>query len=98
MSFPFRDTLVTLSSKYLVFGNTNLRAFCLPITMPQSRKTGLKSAQFDKNINKRGKVPESLTRPKSAFAVGPWTLGLFVFLVIGSAVLQIIASTQKSWF
>ena len=61
-----------------------------------SRKTGLKSAVFEKNVNKRGKVPESLVKAKPMFAVGPWTLGLFVFLVIGSAVLQIIAATQKS--
>jgi len=63
--------------------------------MAQSRRTGLKSAAFEKNISKRGNVPESLTKSKSAFAVGPWTLALFVFLVIGSAVLQIIASAQR---
>ena len=63
-----------------------------------SRKTGLKSATFEKNVNKRGKVPESLVKQKSALAVGPWTLGLFVFLVIGSAVLQTFATSQKAGF
>ena len=60
-----------------------------------SRKTALKSAVFDKNVNKRGKVPNSLTKKEKRFPVGPWALGLFVFLVIGSAIFQIISTTQK---
>lgn len=62
--------------------------------MPQSRKTAIKSAQFEKNVSKRGKVPASLKK-QSKYPVGPMAIGLFVFLVIGSAVLQVFATTQR---
>jgi len=48
-----------------------------------------KSAKFQKNVLKRGSVPESSTKKGSSYPVGPIVLGFFVFVVIGSAVLQI---------
>ena len=60
--------------------------------MAQSRKIAKKSAAYDKNITRRGLVNKN---KKERSPVGPWLLALFVFLVIGSVVFQIIATTQK---
>lgn len=64
--------------------------------MAGNRKTQLKSDAFDKNITKRGMVPVSdKSKAKSGFKVGPMILGFFIFVVVGSAVLQIISQAQK---
>ena len=63
--------------------------------MTAARRTALRSAAFDKNVERRGKVPNSVAKKANKFPVGPWSLALFVFLVIGSAILQIISTTQK---
>ncbi|KAM0831005.1 hypothetical protein ACQ4PT_065835 [Festuca glaucescens] len=43
-----------------------------------------KSAKFQKNITKRGSVPETTVKKGSDYPVGPIVLGFFVFVVIGS--------------
>lgn len=43
-----------------------------------------KVEKFEKNIIKRGAVPESSTKKGNNLAVGPVLLGFFVFVVIGS--------------
>jgi hypothetical protein len=54
-----------------------------------------KSAKFQKNVLKRGSVPESSTKKGSSYPVGPIVLGFFVFVVIGSAVLQIFRTATS---
>ena len=43
-----------------------------------------KVEKFDKNITKRGSVPETTVKKGSDYPVGPVLLGFFVFVVIGS--------------
>lgn len=62
--------------------------------MPASRQTSLKSDAFNKNITKRGQV-SSRDSKKNQFSVGPVVLSIFLFVVVGSAILQIIASAQR---
>merc|ERR1711959_119688 len=62
--------------------------------MPASRQTSLKSAQNDKKIGKVGSSSGS-KKSKSQFTVGPVVLALFLFVVVGSAILQIISSAQR---
>ena len=64
----------------------------LLVKMGQSRKTSQRSAAYEKNITKRGLVNKD---KKERSPVGPWLLALFVFLVIGSAVFQVISTTQR---
>jgi hypothetical protein len=61
--------------------------------MAQSRKISKRSAAYEKNITKRGLV--SKERNKERSPVGPWLLALFVFLVMGSAVFQVISTAQR---
>jgi len=42
-----------------------------------------KIAQFEKNITKRGSVPETIKKAND-YPVGPILLGFFVFVVVGS--------------
>ncbi|KAH8582823.1 stress associated endoplasmic reticulum [Cryptosporidium sp. chipmunk genotype I] len=58
--------------------------------MAQSRFTKLKGELYEKNVEKRGNVSSS--KKKNSYPVGPFVLGLFVFVVIGSAVIQMIVS------
>ena len=62
--------------------------------MGQSRKISKKSAAYEKNITRRGLVSKDKHKERSP--VGPWLLALFVFLVIGSAVFQIISTAQRA--
>ncbi|KAK4354132.1 hypothetical protein RND71_026326 [Anisodus tanguticus] len=43
-----------------------------------------KVEKFEKNITKRGAVPETTTKKGNDYPVGPILLGFFVFVVIGS--------------
>lgn len=43
-----------------------------------------KVAKFQKNITKRGSVPETPSKKGYEYPVGPILLGFFVFVVIGS--------------
>lgn len=44
-----------------------------------------------KNINKKGNVKTTLNPVEEKSPVGPWLLALFVFVVIGSAVFEIVS-------
>jgi hypothetical protein len=54
------------------------------------RKTAHQSNKYAKNITKRGQVEAK----KTGITVNPWLLALFVFVVVGSAILQIISTAQ----
>lgn len=60
------------------------------------RVTVSKTEKYHKNIDKRGKVPKSSARSKNPFTVGPIMLAFFLFVVVGSALLQIIRTATVS--
>jgi len=64
--------------------------------MSGSRRGSLKqkSERFDGNINKRGSVKLSSKKEKQ-FTVGPVVLAFFLFVVVGSSLLQIIRQAQS---
>ncbi|GAA0176006.1 chaperone [Lithospermum erythrorhizon] len=49
-----------------------------------------KIEKFEKNITKRGAVPETTAKKGINYPVGPILLGFFIFVVIGSSLFQII--------
>ncbi|CAE8594557.1 unnamed protein product [Polarella glacialis] len=86
------------------FEDTQAYSSCPPSTqgtffakMPESRKTSLKSAQHEKKgVHAYGKANSgSNKKDKAPFTVGPVMLAVFLFVVVGSAVVQIISSAQK---
>ncbi|XP_003576008.2 uncharacterized protein LOC100842783 [Brachypodium distachyon] len=54
-----------------------------------------KSAKFQKNITKRGSVPETTVKKGNDYPVGPIVLGFFIFVVIGSSLFQIIRTATS---
>lgn len=50
-----------------------------------------------KNVTQRGNVPKTTKAGDENYPVGPWLLGLFIFVVCGSAVFQIIQSIRMGW-
>jgi len=49
-----------------------------------------------KNVTQRGNVPKTLKNNEEKYPVGPWMLALFVFVVCGSAIFQIIQSIRAA--
>jgi len=47
-------------------------------------------------VTQRGNVPKTTKQAESKTPVGPWLLALFVFVVVGSAVFQIIQSIRMA--
>jgi len=47
-----------------------------------------------KMVNQRGNVPKSTRQNEEKYPVAPWLMGLFLFVVCGSAVFQIIQSIR----
>lgn len=64
--------------------------------MPSKQRMRIANDKASKNVNARGNVPKSLKPQDEKYPVGPWLLGLFVFVVCGSAVFQIIQSIRMS--
>jgi hypothetical protein len=50
----------------------------------------------NKKVTQRGNVPKSSKQVETKTPVGPWLLALFVFVVVGSAVFQIIQSIRMA--
>uniref|UniRef100_A0A7N8YJ08 Stress-associated endoplasmic reticulum protein n=1 Tax=Mastacembelus armatus TaxID=205130 RepID=A0A7N8YJ08_9TELE len=63
--------------------------------MVAKQRIRMANEKHSKNITQRGNVakstkPETQSRP----SVGPWLLALFIFVVCGSAIFQIIQSIR----
>ncbi|KAK7368427.1 hypothetical protein VNO80_10452 [Phaseolus coccineus] len=54
-----------------------------------------KVEKFEKNITKRGFVPDTTSKKGKDYPVGPLLLGFFVFVVIGSSLFQIIRTATS---
>ncbi|KAL0004604.1 hypothetical protein SO802_012165 [Lithocarpus litseifolius] len=68
----------------------------LPVIMTTSRRLAdRKVERFDKNITKRGAVPETTAKKGKDYPVGPVLLGFFIFVVIGSSLFQIIRTATS---
>ena len=52
------------------------------------KRLKVKQQQFEKNITKRGMVESH--SDKNGLGVGPYVIAFFIFVVVGSAILQII--------
>lgn len=62
--------------------------------MAPKQRMRIANEKATKNITQRGNVPKSTKLQNESSPVGPWLLGLFIFVVCGSAVFQIIQSIR----
>ncbi|KAH7515477.1 hypothetical protein FEM48_Zijuj10G0030600 [Ziziphus jujuba var. spinosa] len=72
-----------------------------PVTLKRDNRTtsrrlaDRKVGKFEKNITKRGAVPETSVKKGKDYPVGPVLLGFFIFVVIGSSLFQIIRTATS---
>ncbi|EFX80539.1 stress-associated endoplasmic reticulum protein 2-like [Daphnia pulex] len=64
--------------------------------MVASQRMKVANEKASKYVTMRGNVPKSSKSNEDSSPVGPWLLGLFVFVVCGSAVFQIIQSIRMA--
>ncbi|XP_053671681.1 stress-associated endoplasmic reticulum protein 2 [Anopheles nili] len=62
--------------------------------MAPSQRIRIANEKASKNITLRGNVPKSSKNNEEKYPVGPWLLALFIFVVCGSAIFQIIQSIR----
>ncbi|CAB3375758.1 Hypothetical predicted protein [Cloeon dipterum] len=62
----------------------------------QSTDVAARSEAPSKNVTLRGNVPKTTKQENEKYPVGPWLLALFVFVVCGSAIFQIIQSIRMA--
>jgi len=62
--------------------------------MVKSQRMRVANEKASKNVANRGNVPKTNKSLEEKYPVGPWMLALFVFVVCGSAIFQIIQSIR----
>jgi len=62
--------------------------------MVRSQRMRVANEKASKNVTNRGNVPKTNKSEIEKYPVGPWMLALFVFVVCGSAIFQIIQSIR----
>lgn len=58
--------------------------------MARQQKMKVANEKASKNVMLRGNVPKSSKNNADKFPVAPWIIALFIFLVCGSVVFQIV--------
>ncbi|XP_044523559.1 stress-associated endoplasmic reticulum protein 1 isoform X2 [Gracilinanus agilis] len=61
--------------------------------MVAKQRIRMANEKHSKNITQRGNVAKT-NAPEEKASVGPWLLALFIFVVCGSAIFQIIQSIR----
>jgi len=62
--------------------------------MVQHQRMKVANEKASKNVTLRGNVPKTNKSADEKYPVGPWMLALFVFVVCGSAIFQIVQSIR----
>eukprot|EP00794_Sanderia_malayensis_P010787 gene10787-11941_t len=65
--------------------------------MAAKQRMRVASEKHSQNVTSRGNVPKSMRPNEDKYPVGPVLLGLFLFVVCGSAVFQIIQSIRMGF-
>ncbi|XP_034253882.1 stress-associated endoplasmic reticulum protein 2 [Thrips palmi] len=64
--------------------------------MAPKQRMRIANEKASKNVALRGNVPKSSKPQDDKYPVGPWLLALFIFVVCGSAIFQIIQSIRAA--
>jgi hypothetical protein len=64
--------------------------------MASKQRMRVANEKHAKNVLNRGNIPKTLRPQEEKYSVGPWLLGLFIFVVCGSAIFQIIQSIRMT--
>ncbi|CAH1738533.1 Stress-associated endoplasmic reticulum protein [Cinara cedri] len=64
--------------------------------MAPKQRMRIANEKASKNITQRGNVPKSTKSEKNKTPVSPWLLALFLFVVCGSVIFQLIQSIRSA--
>ncbi|XP_004519873.1 PREDICTED: stress-associated endoplasmic reticulum protein 2 [Bactrocera latifrons] len=64
--------------------------------MAPPQRMRVANEKASKYVTMRGNVPKSSKSKDNQYPVGPWLLALFIFVVCGSAIFQIIQSIRAA--
>ncbi|XP_034481194.1 stress-associated endoplasmic reticulum protein 2 [Drosophila innubila] len=64
--------------------------------MAPPQRMRVANEKASKYVTMRGNVPKSQKTKEGQYPVGPWLLALFIFVVCGSAIFQIIQSIRAA--
>jgi len=67
------------------------------IKMPAKQRMKVANDAYSKNVETRGKVAKSLKPAEDKSPAAPWLIGLFVFVVCGSAIFEIVRYVKAGW-
>jgi hypothetical protein len=65
--------------------------------MPAKQRMKVANDLYHKNVAARGNVAKTLKPQEDKYAAAPWLIGLFVFVVCGSAIFEIIRYVKMGW-
>ncbi|XP_031398571.1 uncharacterized protein LOC116209156 [Punica granatum] len=92
----FDETTALIWKSSLLFLARRQSPPLLLVIMTKSKRLAeRKISRFEKNITKRGSVPETTTKKGNDYPVGPILLGFFIFVVVGSSLFQIIRTAMS---
>ncbi|KAL5476260.1 hypothetical protein EMCRGX_G026183 [Ephydatia muelleri] len=81
----------------IVLHHRPVRVFdTVPLGMPAKQRMRIASQRHSQNVVARGNVPKTQKSSEEKTPIGPYLLALFIFVVCGSAVLQLIQSIRMS--
>ncbi|ETN58508.1 hypothetical protein AND_009911 [Anopheles darlingi] len=90
-NIPIAETPAFFIKTHILFARTTQH---LSIIMAPQQRIKVANEKASKNITMRGNVPKSTKSADEKYPVGPWLLALFIFVVCGSAIFQIIQSIR----
>ncbi|KAK6113454.1 Stress-associated endoplasmic reticulum protein 1 [Brugia pahangi] len=67
------------------------------VQMPAKQRMSVANSVFSRNVLSRGNVQKTLKPQEDKYSTTPWLIGLFVFVVCGSAIFEIIRSVKMGW-
>eukprot|EP00466_Bigelowiella_natans_P020070 jgi/Bigna1/60002/fgenesh1_kg.8_\ len=62
--------------------------------MPSKASLKMRNKKFSENIDKRGQVSKGSNKPEK-YPLGPYAIAFFLFVVVGSAIFQLIAQVSR---
>eukprot|EP00471_Norrisiella_sphaerica_P009413 CAMPEP_0184503440 /NCGR_PEP_ID=MMETSP0113_2-20130426/51892_1 /TAXON_ID=91329 /ORGANISM="Norrisiella sphaerica, Strain BC52" /LENGTH=65 /DNA_ID=CAMNT_0026892937 /DNA_START=439 /DNA_END=636 /DNA_ORIENTATION=- len=62
--------------------------------MPGKASLKMRNRKFSENIEKRGQVSKGAQKPEK-YPLNPYAIGFFLFVVVGSAIFQVITMVSR---
>jgi hypothetical protein len=65
--------------------------------MAPKQRIQVANKHFSSNVTNRGKVQKSLKPEANKYPAAPWLIGVFVFVVCGSAIFELVRAIKMGF-